>query len=83
MAHILRASAERIDWPRLVARFGDYWRVLMVHLVMFGFVYPCERHRVPPGVLNKSSVHWDWTVLQPKILLDGRPLTEKGRILCD
>jgi len=55
VTHILRASAERIDWPRLVARFGDYWRVLMTHLVMFGFIYPGERHRIPPGVLSELS----------------------------
>ena len=55
VAHILRASAERIDWPRLVGRFGDHWRVLMAHLVMFGFVYPSERHRIPAGVLSELS----------------------------
>jgi hypothetical protein len=55
VAHILRASAERIDWPRLVARFGDAWRVLMTHLVLFGFIYPGERHRIPPGVLSELS----------------------------
>ena len=53
--HILRASAERIDWPRLLARFGDYWRVLLAHLVLFGFVYPSERHRVPPGVMAELT----------------------------
>jgi hypothetical protein len=55
VAHILRASAERIDWTRLIARFGEHWRVLMAHLVLFGFVYPCERHRIPPGVLSELS----------------------------
>ena len=55
VAHILRASAERIDWTRLVGRFGEYWRVLMAHLVLFGFIYPCERHRIPPGVLSELS----------------------------
>ena len=55
VAHILRASAERIDWTRLVARFGDYWRVLMAHLVLFGFIYPGERHRIPPGVLSELA----------------------------
>ena len=33
--------------------------------------------------LSKSSVHWDWTVLQPKILLDDKVFVEKGRIFCD
>jgi hypothetical protein len=55
IAHILRASAERIDWTRLVARFGENWRVLMAHLVMFGFIYPGERHRISPGVLSELS----------------------------
>jgi hypothetical protein len=55
VAHILRASAERIDWPRLVARFGDYWRILLAHLVIFGFIYPGERHRIPPGVMSELS----------------------------
>ncbi len=32
--------------------------------------------------LNKSSVHWDWTVLQPTILLDGRVFADQGRIYC-
>jgi hypothetical protein len=55
VAHILRASAERIDWPRLVSRFGDYWRILFAHLVMFGFIYPGERHRIPVGVMGELS----------------------------
>ena len=55
VAHILRASAERIDWPRLVGRFGDHWRVLLSHLVMFGFIYPAERHRLPPGVVAELT----------------------------
>jgi hypothetical protein len=55
VAHILRASAEGLDWPRLVARFGDGWRVLLAHVVMFGFVYPGERHRIPRGVLSELS----------------------------
>lgn len=52
VAHLLRACASRIDWPRLLARFGPHWRVLLSHLVLFGFVYPCERHRIPAGVME-------------------------------
>ena len=33
--------------------------------------------------LSKSTVHWDWTVLQPKILLDNEVFAENGRIFCD
>ncbi|MBS0400238.1 MAG: hypothetical protein JSR95_16360, partial [Proteobacteria bacterium] len=31
--------------------------------------------------LSQSSVHWDWTVLHPKIVLDGEPILDRGRIL--
>ena len=66
VAHILRASAERIDWPRLVARFGDDWRVLMAHIVLFGFIYPGERHRVPPGVLAELSARLQRELATPE-----------------
>jgi hypothetical protein len=31
----------------------------------------------------KSGVHWDWTVMQPTILLDGRVLLKDGRLFLD
>jgi hypothetical protein len=55
VAHLLRHCSDRIDWRRLVARFGDRWRVLLAHLVLFGFIYPGERTRVPAGVLAELS----------------------------
>jgi hypothetical protein len=51
--HLVRARAETLDWPRLLNRFGSYWRVLYSHLVLFGFVYPGERARVPDWVLHE------------------------------
>ena len=52
VAHLLRSCAEEIDWPRLVALFGPDWRVLLTHLVLFGFVYPGERDAIPPQILG-------------------------------
>ncbi len=52
VAHILRARGPDLDWRRLLARFGPHWRVLLGQLVMFGFVYPSERDRVPSWVMN-------------------------------
>ncbi len=40
IAHILRCCASDIDWPHLVRRFGPDWRVLLSHLVLFGYIYP-------------------------------------------
>jgi predicted nucleotidyltransferase len=52
IAHLVRANAERINWKRLVERFGAHWRVLLAHLTLFGFIYPGERHRVPQWVME-------------------------------
>lgn len=50
--HILRSRAERLDWDRLLARFGDRWRVLLANLILFGYVYPAERDRIPAAVMR-------------------------------
>lgn len=52
VAHLIRACAPSLDWERLVDRFGPHWRLLLAHLVLFGFIYPTERDRVPPWVLD-------------------------------
>jgi hypothetical protein len=50
VAHLLRARGKDLDWPRLLRRFGPHWRVLLSHLVLFGFIYPAERRQVPGEV---------------------------------
>jgi len=34
-------------------RFGDSWRVLLSHVIMFGFVYPDKRQNVPTWVMEE------------------------------
>lgn len=50
--HLLREAGKDLNWPRLLARFGDHWPVLLSHLVLFGFVYPDRRDCVPSAVVN-------------------------------
>jgi hypothetical protein len=50
IAHVLRHGAEALDWQRLLERFGEHWPVLLAHLVLFGFIYPSERDRIPRHV---------------------------------
>jgi Nucleotidyl transferase of unknown function (DUF2204) len=52
IAHILRCCAADIDWPHLVRRFGPDWRVLLCHLVLFGYVYPGERTLIPAPIMD-------------------------------
>src|SRR5574338_550676 len=51
--HILRCCAADIDWPHLVRRFGPDWRVLLSHLILFGFVYPGERTLIPAAIMDE------------------------------
>jgi predicted nucleotidyltransferase len=52
IAHILQSWAERLDWPHLVRRFGPDWRVLLSHLVLFGYIYPGERGKIPTEIMD-------------------------------
>lgn len=52
VAHLVRAYGDKLDWERLLRRFGPHWRVLLSHLVLFGFIYPGERALVPPWLMD-------------------------------
>jgi hypothetical protein len=34
-------------------RFGDYWRILLSHVILFGFVYPDKRQNIPVWVMDE------------------------------
>lgn len=53
ICHLIEAKGETIDWRRLLGRFGENWRVLLGHLVFYGFVYPGKRERVPTWVMDE------------------------------
>ena len=50
--HILRTRGPQLDWNRVVARFGSHWRILLMNLVLFGFVYPGEARPAPRWVMD-------------------------------
>ncbi|PYK10476.1 MAG: hypothetical protein DME65_09845 [Verrucomicrobia bacterium] len=52
VAHILQSCGQKLDWPHLVRRFGPDWRVLLSHLVLFGYIYPGERNKVPAAIMD-------------------------------
>ena len=55
IAHLLRARGRDLDWRRLLGRYGRHWRVLLSHLVLFGFIYPSDRDAVPAWVLEELT----------------------------
>jgi hypothetical protein len=36
----------------LVRRFGSDWRILFSHLIVFGYIYPGERARIPAEIME-------------------------------
>jgi aminoglycoside-2''-adenylyltransferase len=52
IAHLVRARGAQLDWSRLLRRFDQHWQVLLSHLILFDFIYPSERARVPCWVVN-------------------------------
>jgi len=65
VAHILLAHAPGLDWDRLLARFGPHWRVLLAHLVLFGFIFPSARSRVPRRVVEELTRRLDAETAAP------------------
>ena len=55
VAHIIRAAGDRLDWKRLIHRYGPYWRALYAHVVLFGFIYPSDRDKVPAWVIDELT----------------------------
>ena len=53
IAHLMLAAAKQMDWPRLLRRFAAEWRVLLSHLVLFGFVYPGQAGVIPAWLLDE------------------------------
>ena len=51
VAHLLRSCGSRLDWRRLIDRYGQHWRVLLSHLILFGFIYP-KQSVIPQWVMK-------------------------------
>ena len=66
VVHLILAHGERLDWKRLLARFGPHWRVLLAHLILFGFIFPSERSKVPDmGHARSCSSGWQTELAEP------------------
>jgi len=56
--HLLRERGPQLDWDRLLRRFGPHWQLLLGHLILFRFVYPAERDRIPTPVIARLLNRW-------------------------
>jgi hypothetical protein len=79
IAHILRGCAAEIDWAHLVRRFGPDWRVLLSHLILFGYIYPGERTRIPAAIMEDliTRLRSEATTAGPERLCRGTLLSRQ------
>jgi hypothetical protein len=59
IAHLLHARSDSLDWGRLLWRFDRHWRVLLSHLVLFGFIYPGRRLQIPHWLMREMIQRLD------------------------
>lgn len=50
IAHLILCRGQELNWERLIARVGDFWRLLLAQVFTFDFVYPGHRGRIPTWV---------------------------------
>jgi hypothetical protein len=85
VSHLFRHCSGLLNWERLVRRFGSNWRVLLTHLVLFGFIYPGERALIPSAVMrdliNRLLAELDVPTRDSK-LCQG-PLLSRAQYLVD
>ncbi|MFA5039271.1 MAG: hypothetical protein WC732_06285 [Candidatus Omnitrophota bacterium] len=55
IVHILLCQAESIDWKRLLLRFDSDWRLLYNYLILFGYIYPTKRQRIPSWIMRQLA----------------------------
>ena len=85
ISHLLRFCAPTLDWPRLLKRFGPLWRVLMSHLLLFGFVYPNLRAEIPEWVMRELMARLDQELQSgpPNDSVCFGTLLSREQYLCD
>jgi hypothetical protein len=55
VAHLFHAWAGRIDWERLLSRFGGHGLLLFSHVALFDFIYPDSRDKIPQEVREELA----------------------------
>jgi hypothetical protein len=84
VAHLLRARGPDLDWDRLLRRIGPNWRVLLAHLILFGFIYPGEQEKSPQRIVSLLLDRLAQETISPQQrLLCGGTLLSRSQYLID
>jgi hypothetical protein len=85
VAHLLLRRGQALDWNRLLRHFsGPDARVLLGHLILFGYIYPGERGNVPRWVMDEllARLAADGAAPAPERLCRG-PILSRSQYLVD
>ncbi len=50
IVHLILCHGESLDWERLLRRVGENWPLLLSQILMFSYVYPGSRTKIPGWV---------------------------------
>jgi len=73
VAHLLLACGKDLDWQRLLERFGPHWRLLLSHIIVFGFIYPSQRSQIPQWIVDDLLTKWHEEPISPA---PGKPICQ-------
>ncbi len=76
VAHLLLSCHDILEWKRMLKHFGSFWRVLLSHLILFGFIYPGERRKIPSWLMEELLRR-----LQGQLKTSGEPQLCQGTLL--
>jgi hypothetical protein len=81
VAHLIYKCADQLDWDHLIGRYGSHWRVLLAHLILFGFIYPSERHLIPRRVTAALIARLDQDEASPGKVCHGTLLSRSQYLI--
>jgi hypothetical protein len=89
VSHVLHSRARDLDWDRLLRRFDPNggWRVLLAHLVLFGYIYPGDAALIPDRVIAALSDRLRRETAEPPAAGDEKlcrgPILSRSQYLVD
>jgi aminoglycoside-2''-adenylyltransferase len=80
--HLIRARQNDLNWGRLVQRFGEHWKVLLAHLILFTYIYPAEP--APTRVIDELLSRLNNDLLsEPELRVCRGTLLSRAQYLVD
>lgn len=53
VTNLILKTGAKLDWERILRRTEPYWEILLVHLILFRFIYPSDRHLIPKWLITE------------------------------